>query len=141
MVRDFLQELITLEPDRQVDFVIEENVSVHADARLIRIAMVNLLRNAWKFTAKGEKALIEFGTDHENGEKVFFIRDNGVGFDMRFAEKIFEPFQRVHSDREFKGTGVGLSIVWRVVNRHGGRVWAMSEPEKGAVFYFTLGDK
>jgi PAS domain S-box-containing protein len=138
MVRNYLQELKESAPNRPVEYVIQEKVHLNADPRLIHLAMENLLRNAWKFTDKNQVTRIEFGTISRHNQTVCFIRDNGVGFDMRFAEKIFEPFKRVHTEKEFSGSGVGLSIVQRVIGRHGGKVWAESEPGKGATFYFTL---
>jgi PAS domain S-box-containing protein len=138
IVRNYLQELKSTEPERRADFIIQDEVHVNADPRLIHLALENLLRNAWKFTSKKDVARIEFGTAVKDGQIVYFIRDNGVGFDMQFAAKIFEPFKRVHAEREFGGTGVGLSIVQRVIGRHGGKIWAESEPDKGATFFFTL---
>jgi light-regulated signal transduction histidine kinase (bacteriophytochrome) len=139
IVLNYLQELKGMQPDRTVEFFIQDNVNVRADPRLIHLALENLLRNAWKFTSKKDITRIEFGTTIKENQTVFFIRDNGEGFDMQFAEKIFEPFKRVHAEKEFGGTGVGLSIVQRVINRHGGSVWAEGEVGMGATFYFTLG--
>lgn len=139
IVCNYLAELKSTKPDRQMECIIKDNVKANADSRLIHLALENLLRNAWKFTAKKEIARIEFGTKVSDKQTVYFIRDNGAGFDMQYAQKIFEPFKRVHAEREFGGTGVGLSIVQRVVERHGGEVWAEGEVDKGAVFYFTLG--
>lgn len=138
-VCNYLAELKSTEPSRNAECIIENNVHANADPQLIHLALENLLRNAWKFTAKKETARIEFGTMTVNKQVIYFIRDNGAGFDMQFAQKIFEPFKRVHAEKEFSGTGVGLSIVKRVVERHGGRVWAEGETGKGATFYFTLG--
>lgn len=138
VVRDSLSELKTSAPDRQTEFIIEENVHADADPRLVSFALENLLCNAWKFTSRSEVTRIEFGTEVRNGERIYFVRDNGVGFDIKFAREIFDPFRRVHAEKEFGGTGVGLSIVQRVIGRHGGRVWAEGEEGKGAVFYFTL---
>lgn len=138
IVHDFLAELKTTEPKRRSEFIIEDNLHVIADPRLIHLALENLLRNAWKFTSTKEITRIEFGTTIKNGNTVYFIADNGVGFDTRYAKKIFEPFQRIHAQKQFEGTGVGLSIVQKVVWRHGGNVWAEGEVGKGATFYFTL---
>ncbi len=139
LVWDFLQELKNTNPDRQVECIVQQNVLANADPRLVHPALVNLLRNAWKFTAKQEVGRIEFGiAGGKDNNTAYFVRDNGVGFDMQFAKKIFEPFKRVHSEREFGGTGVGLSIVQRAIERHGGEIRAEGEIGNGATFYFTL---
>lgn len=139
MVRDFSEELQNSQPQRLASFTIEDRVHANGDPSMLRMALQNLLRNAWKFTATKEVARIEFGTTEIDGRTVYYVRDNGVGFDIQFAQQIFAPFKRVHTEKEFHGTGVGLSIVQRVINRHGGEVWAESEVGKGAGFYFTLG--
>jgi light-regulated signal transduction histidine kinase (bacteriophytochrome) len=131
-------ELKKTQPERQVEFVIQQGVLAHGDAGLLREVLENLLRNAWKFTCKQASARIEFGETRQGTERVYFVRDDGVGFDMKYAEKLFVPFQRLHSTDEFPGNGVGLALVSRIINRHGGRVWAEGEAEKGATFYFTL---
>ena len=123
-------------PERDVDFHIAENVVAHGDERLLRAVMENLLTNAWKFTGKREHARIEFGRLHENGHSTFYVRDNGAGFDPAHAAKMFRPFQRLHSSKEFEGTGIGLATVQRILQRHGGRVWAEGEPDRGATIYF-----
>lgn len=138
IVRDFLEELKTNEPQRQSELIIEDNLHANADPRLIHLALENLLRNAWKFTSTKKLARIEFGSTTKDGNPVYFISDNGVGFDTRYAQKIFEPFQRIHAQKQFEGTGVGLSIVQKVIWRHGGKVWAKGEVGKGATFFFTL---
>ncbi|MDG5816164.1 PAS domain S-box protein [Chitinispirillales bacterium ANBcel5] len=138
IVREYMREIKSSEPQRPVEVIIEENVHASADPRLLHLALENLLRNACKFTSQREKARIEFGTIKRENQTVYFVRDNGVGFDMQFAKKIFEPFKRGHGEKEFGGSGVGLSIVQRVVEKHGGRVWAEGEVGKGAAFYFTL---
>ena len=133
-----LSDLQSSESDRKVKIVIQDNVHANADPRLIRPAIDNLLRNAWKFTSTKEITRIEFGTVFIDNRPVYFIRDNGVGFDMKYAEKIFEPFRQGHTERNFGGTGIGLSIVQRVIGRHKGKVWAEGKPNEGAVFFFTL---
>jgi len=127
------------EPGRRVDFVITPGLVVEGDARLLRLMMENLLNNAWKFTGKHPRAKIELGVIRLESERTYFVRDDGAGFDMAYADRLFTPFQRLHGSSEFPGTGIGLATVRRVVHRHGGRVWAEGEVEKGATFYFTLG--
>ncbi|HXS68577.1 MAG TPA: MASE1 domain-containing protein [Candidatus Polarisedimenticolia bacterium] len=137
MAHEIAADLAKSEPVRTVEFSISPGVQATGDERLMRLVMDNLLRNAWKFTKKRPDAKIEFG--RSNGElSPFFVRDNGVGFDMAYAGKLFGVFQRLHSASEFAGSGVGLAIVQRVINRHGGRVWADAKVNAGATFYFTL---
>jgi signal transduction histidine kinase len=131
-------ELKQSDPDRAVTFTIVEGAEARGDAVLLRVAMQNLLSNAWKFTGKQERAVVEFGVTRQNGYEVFFVKDNGVGFDNEQAGPMFEAFHRLHKDEEFKGTGIGLATVKRIITRHGGRVWAEGEKGKGAVLYFTL---
>lgn len=126
-------------PERQVDFVIAPCVVAKGDPRLLGLVIENLLANAWKFTARREHARIEFGVTHEQGTTVYYFRDNGVGFDKAYAHKLFRAFERLHSEVDFPGSGIGLATVERVVRRHGGRVWAEGEVDKTATFYFTLG--
>ena len=126
------------QPDRVVDFVTEDEVVAPGDAPLLRALLENLLGNAWKFTAKVPSARITFGAEQAEGDRVYFVRDNGAGFDMAYAEKLFAPFQRLHAEADFAGTGVGLATVQRIVHRHGGRIWAESAVGKGATFHFTL---
>ena len=131
-------ELRSLEPTRRVDFVIAELPHVEADAGLMRIVMDNLLRNAWKYTSHHPKACIEFGAKLTSGRMVYFVRDDGAGFEPARAGEIFQPFHRLHSKSNFPGTGIGLATVQRILARHGGDVWAEGAVEKGATFYFTL---
>jgi len=133
------QDLREREPRRPVEFIIEPGIRVQADPRLLRIALENLLENAWKFTSRKPSARIEFGVDFSKDEPVYFLRDNGAGFDMAFADKLFSPFQRLHSPADFPGTGIGLANVQRVIQKHGGLLWAEAAVDKGATFYFTLG--
>src|SRR4029077_21108147 len=131
-------QLQKAQPGRQVEIVIAAGMFADGDARLLRIALENLLGNAWKFTGKRAEPRIEVGvTSGDDG--AFFVRDNGAGFDMAYASKLFGAFQRLHSTDEFEGTGIGLATVQRIVNRHGGRIWAISEVDRGATFFFTLG--
>lgn len=140
LAEEVIADLQKREPDREVTIDITEELITHGDNSLLKIVLTNLLGNAWKFTSKTERAEITFGQEQMNGEKVYFIRDNGAGFDMAYADKLFGAFQRLHSSSEFEGTGIGLATVRRVINRHGGRVWTEAEINKGATFYFTLGD-
>jgi two-component system, sensor histidine kinase and response regulator len=133
-------ELRAAQPERKVDFVNQTGVSVNGDPTLLRVALYNLLSNAWKFTASSTNARIEFGARRENGRPICFVRDNGVGFDMNNAGQLFGVFQRLHHVRDFPGNGIGLAIVQRAVQRHGGRVWAEAAPGVGATFWFSLGD-
>jgi hypothetical protein len=111
-----------------------------ADPTLIRVVLQNLLDNAWKYTGRVREAAITFGMTEQYGGPTYFVADNGAGFDMEYAGKLFGPFQRLHSDAEFEGTGIGLATVRRIIERHGGRVWAESAVGKGATFFFTLGE-
>ena len=133
-------ELENSQPGRRIELHIQEGLEAHADSNLMRIALENLLGNAWKFTAKREFARIEFGQTSKNGSRVYFVRDDGAGFDSARAERLFGAFQRFHDKHDFPGTGVGLATVQRIIQRHGGRIWAESAVGKGATFYFTLLD-
>ncbi len=127
------------EPDRQVEFSVQSGLIARGDARLLQVLLMNLLTNAWKFTSKHPRARIEFGImADETDTPVYFVRDDGAGFDIAFANKLFGPFQRLHSINDFPGNGIGLATVQRIAHRHGGKVWAESAVEQGATFYFTL---
>jgi light-regulated signal transduction histidine kinase (bacteriophytochrome) len=138
VVRAIAADLTTREPDRQVKFAITEGIKVRGDLALLRAALLNLLENAWKFTRKHSEALIEFGSQESAEGPVYFVRDDGAGFDMDDSARLFNPFQRLHKDSEFEGTGIGLATVERIVRRHGGRIWAEGGVERGATFFFTL---
>jgi len=140
LARAEIARLARSNPRRHVEFVVQEGVSGEGDPRLLAVVLVNLLENAWKFTGKRDDARIEFGATSKNERLIYFVRDNGAGFDMAFANKLFGAFQRLHPVGEFEGTGVGLATVQRVVSRHGGRVWAESEVNRGASFFFTLSE-
>jgi PAS domain S-box-containing protein len=129
------------EPDRQVRVAIQPDVTCIGDAGLLRVVLENLLGNAWKFTRGRGDAFVEFGVADQNGERAFFVRDNGIGFDPRYADKLFGAFQRLHKRDEFEGSGIGLATVKRIVHRHLGQVWAEGAVESGATFYFTIGDR
>lgn len=140
VVKKSFAELSGSNEGRQIDFAIGELPACNADAILLRRLFDNLFSNALKFTRKCDPAVIRVGCASENGEQVYFVQDNGVGFDMKYSGKLFQIFQRLHSAGEFEGTGMGLAIVHRIVHRHGGRVWARAEVNRGATFYFTLGN-
>ncbi|MCK9297000.1 MAG: ATP-binding protein [Desulfobulbaceae bacterium] len=125
-------------PDRQVEFVIADNIKANGDGTMLQVLLENLFHNSWKFTGRHAKARIEFGSLQLDGRTVFFVRDDGAGFDLRYADTLFMPFNRFHSASEFPGIGIGLAIAHRIVRRHNGRLWAESAPEQGATFFFTL---
>jgi light-regulated signal transduction histidine kinase (bacteriophytochrome) len=132
-------ELRETDPGRAVTFRIADGLEADADPHLIRAVLVNLLGNAWKYTGRHESALIEFGTlETDDADRAFFVRDDGAGFDMAYVGKLFGVFQRLHSPKDYPGSGVGLATVQRIIHKHGGRVWAEGAVEKGATFYFTL---
>jgi two-component system cell cycle sensor histidine kinase/response regulator CckA len=133
-----IEELQAQHKDRQVSFILQDGVTVMGDGPLLRIMMENLLSNAWKFTGKTAAPRIEFGSFQDEGKQVCYVRDNGVGFDMKHADKLFGVFQRLHSTEAFEGTGIGLAIVERIIHRHGGRIWANSAPNRGSTFYFMI---
>ena len=138
LAEDISADLQQIQPKRRVEFFIETELNIDGDERLLRIMLENLLGNAWKFTRKQDHAKIEFGVTEIDRGTAFYIRDNGVGFNMEYANTIFNVFQRLHSSSEFEGSGIGLATVQRIVRMHGGRVWAESKKGAGATFYFTL---
>ncbi len=138
LARKVATELQQGEQDRKVEFVIQEGMTVKGDERLLRVVLENLLGNAWKYTSRHASARIEFGQADAAGKSVWFVRDDGAGFDMEYAGKLFAPFQRLHSTEDFPGNGIGLAIVYRIIQRHGGTVWGEGAVERGAVFYFSL---
>ena len=138
IARAVVEELREIEPQRKIVVEIAEGMTASGDAQLMKVVVGNLLGNAWKFTRKKEEARISMSTERGAGEKIFCVRDNGAGFEMSYACKLFAPFQRLHGESEFDGTGIGLATVKRIVARHGGRVWATAEPDAGAAFFFTL---
>ena len=139
LANEIIEDLKRRFPDRNIEVVVESNLRVLADANLLRLALGNLIENAWKYSSTTQGSCLTVGSTDQDGRKAYYVRDNGVGFDMKWSRMLFEPFKRFHSDREFPGTGVGLAIVERVVLRHEGKVWAESKPGKGATFYFTVG--
>ncbi len=139
LVNSVAAELQEREPERQVEFDIQDEVAARGDANLLRVVLENLLGNAWKYTKMHPRARIEFGVTEHDGMSTYFVRDDGAGFDMAFVDNLFDTFQRLHSMTEFEGTGIGLATVQRIIHRHGGRVWAEGAVEQGATFYFILG--
>ena len=138
MVEGIASDLRDMHPERKVELIVPKEVKAEGDENLLLIALDNLLSNAWKFTKKTTHAKIEFGVNHHDGKDVYFLRDNGAGFEMEYVKKLFAAFQRLHDKNEFDGTGIGLATVQRIIHRHGGRIWAEGEVEQGATFYFTL---
>ena len=140
LARQVVSELETREPEHHCKVDIAPDLTAECDSRLTRALLENLIGNAWKFTGKRADARIEVGREMRDGSLVFYVRDNGAGFDMRYADKLFVPFHRLHGESEFPGNGIGLATVHRIVVRHGGRIWAEAEEDRGATFYFTLGE-
>lgn len=138
IAREIVLDIQRTTPDRQVEFAIAPGLEAQGDTRLLRVVLDNLLRNGWKYTGKQPQPRVEFTAVDDNGDRVFMIKDNGAGFDMKYADKLFGVFQRLHSAAEFEGTGVGLATVRRIITRHGGRIWAEGAVDQGATFYFTL---
>ena len=138
LVKVIAADLQKRQPERQVEFIIAEGATGDGDGEMLRVVLENLLGNAWKFTGKHPTARIEFGLTVKDGKAVYFVRDDGAGFDMEYADKLFGAFQRLHRTTEFPGIGIGLATIQRIIHRHGGMVWAEGEVEQGATFYFTL---
>jgi signal transduction histidine kinase len=138
LVQSAASEVAAVNPGRSVPTVIAPGMRAYGDSRLLRIVVANLLENAWKFTARRQRPAVEVGPMQNTALPTYYVRDNGAGFDPTYASRLFGAFQRLHPDREFPGTGIGLAIVQRVIARHGGTVWADSRPDQGATFYFTL---
>ncbi len=138
IAKNIISDLQSSNPTRKVKIEIENNITVQADPQLLQIVLVNLIGNAWKFTSKVADAKIIFGTSIQKNKKTCFVKDNGAGFDMQYANKLFGTFQRLHSNEEFEGTGIGLATVQSIIVRHGGEIWAESKPNEGATFYFSV---
>jgi light-regulated signal transduction histidine kinase (bacteriophytochrome) len=138
MAQKIINDLAKDEPKRNVKVTIAPNMSAIGDKNLLGLVLQNLLGNAWKYTSKTAEPRIEIGIVEQTGKQAYFVRDNGVGFDMTYANKLFQPFQRLHKATEFAGTGIGLATVQRIIRRHGGEVWAEAKVGEGATFYFTL---
>ena len=137
-VEEIFAELRSGDPQRRVLCIVQPGVRGEADAHLLRVVLDNLLGNAWKYSARKKESVIEFGVTAQQGKSAYFVRDNGAGFDMKHADLLFQPFQRLHDSEEFEGTGIGLASVQRIIQRHGGQIWAEGAPGEGATFYFTL---
>ncbi|MDF3056398.1 MAG: two-component hybrid sensor and regulator [Rariglobus sp.] len=139
LVREIAEKLQAEAPGRPGEWIVAPDVIANGDPGLLRVMLENLLANAWKYTGKTARARVEFGIEHQpDGSPAYYVRDNGAGFDMKYAHRLFGPFQRLHSERDFPGTGVGLATVQRIIHKHGGRIWAQAAPDQGATFFFTL---
>jgi light-regulated signal transduction histidine kinase (bacteriophytochrome) len=138
MVSEISNALKESDKLRNVQFIIPENITAEGDPNLLKIVLENLVNNAWKFTSKKDKTIIEFGTIEEKSKTTYFIKDNGIGFDMQYVNKLFSAFQRLHAEKDYPGTGVGLTTVQRIIRRHNGDIYAESELNVGTTFYFTL---
>ncbi len=138
MAENIFHDFLLSNEKREIEMIIQPDMAVVADPVLLRSALENLIGNALKFTSKHPRSRIEIGVIHKDGEDIYFVKDDGAGFDMKFASKLFSAFQRMHSSVEFEGTGIGLTTVYRIISKHGGRIWAEGKPEEGAIFYFTL---
>jgi signal transduction histidine kinase len=139
LATSILEDLAAAHPERNVERVVQAGCHANADKGLMQIVLQNLLRNAWKFTGRTQSARIEFGCIQNGPQSVYFVRDNGAGFDQRMVDRLFKPFQRLHAESDFSGSGIGLATVQRVIDRHAGKIWAEGQIGKGATFYFTLG--
>jgi light-regulated signal transduction histidine kinase (bacteriophytochrome) len=140
LARDLIKEFQQKDPQRDVQISIAEGLVAHGDRRFLSVVLQNLLSNAWKYSSKTQRARIEFGRTAKDGQDVFYVRDNGAGFDPAHADSLFVAFQRLHTAEEFEGIGIGLATVHKVIDRHGGRIWAESTPGHGATFYFRMGE-
>ena len=138
LAETIIGELRQTQPQRQIEVRIAPDLQVIADPSLMRIALENLFGNAWKFTSKNPSPALEFDVTKRDSETIYLVHDNGVGFDMAYADKLFVPFQRLHHSDEFEGSGIGLATVQRIIHRHGGRVWADSAVGQGTTIYFTV---
>jgi len=138
LTRSNLEKLQYEEPERQIELVVTPGLITEGDPELLNLMLAKLLDNAWKFTSEVEEAKIEFGSKEQNGRTVYYLKDNGIGFDMNHAEKLFAPFQKLHSGSTYPGIGIGLNLAYRIISRHGGEIWAEGETGKGACFFFTL---
>ena len=138
LVKEIIKRLQNSEPERRINIVIAEGIEAKGDKGLLMESLENLLENAWKFTSKTENPTIEFGITKKENQKIYFVKDNGCGFEIKYLHKIFKPFQRLHTISEFPGTGIGLSTVQRVIERHKGQIFAESELNEGTTFSFTL---
>jgi light-regulated signal transduction histidine kinase (bacteriophytochrome) len=138
LAQDVIASLQERDPSRDIAISIQDEMVTRGDSRLLRVLLENLLGNSWKFTSKETNAQIEFGLTTHDGEPAYYVRDNGAGFDMKYVDKLFGAFQRLHSAADFEGTGIGLATCKRIVHRHGGSLWAEAEVGQGATFYFTL---
>ncbi len=141
LAREIVRELQASAPERHADVSVMPGCTAWGDKKLLELALQNLLENAWKFSAKTPKTVIRFGRQADAEVPTFFVEDNGAGFDMHYASQLFTPFKRLHTVEEFSGSGIGLATVQRIVERHGGRIWAESEPGSGARFYFSLPER
>lgn len=139
LAREIIEELTQQDPGRAIEFVIDDGLHTRGDKALLKTALQHLLHNAWKFTQQQEPARIEFTQTKQDGNTVFAVKDNGIGFDTSYYDQLFDPFKRLHSEKEYGGMGVGLSIAQQIIERHNGKIWAESEPNQGASFYFYLG--